>query len=268
MESALDWHQAKALLDWQVELGATEAIGDAPVNRFELAKVAAAAATVATPAAAAARPAAISGPATAAAEVDAVALARAAAGAAGDLVGLQAALAAYEHCELKRGARHLVFADGDPRARVMILGEAPGRDEDRVGRPFVGQAGKLLDRMLAAIGLDRTAEDPARAVYITNVLPWRPPQNRDPDPAEIAMMVPFVERHVALANPDLVVLMGNIPCMAGLGQRGILKLRGHWTEAFGRPALPMVHPAYLLRMPQAKHEAWADLLAIKARLAG
>jgi DNA polymerase len=167
---------------------------------------------------------------------------------------------------LRQGARSLVFADGRPGARVMILGEAPGREEDIAGRPFVGRAGQLLDRMLAAIGLDRHAEDPARAVYITNVLPWRPPQNRDPQPEEIAMMRPFVARHVALIKPEIVILMGNISCEAGLGRRGITRLRGHWTEAYGAPALPMFHPAYLLRNPAAKREAWADLLSLRARL--
>ncbi len=150
----------------------------------------------------------------------------------------------------------------------MILGEAPGRDEDREGRPFVGRAGRLLDRMLDAIEMDRTTDTPDRAVYITNVLPWRPPQNRDPEPEEIAMMLPFVQKHIELANPDVIVLMGNIACRAGLGRQGILRLRGKWAEAFGRPAMPMTHPAYLLRQPHAKRDAWADLLAIRARLGG
>ena len=148
----------------------------------------------------------------------------------------------------------------------MIVGEAPGRDEDIEGRPFVGKAGQLLDKMLAAIGLSRTAMDPEQAVYITNVLPWRPPSNRTPEPDEIAMLLPFLERHIALADPAFVVLMGNTPCQALLGRSGITRLRGNWVEVLGRPALPMVHPAYLLRMPAAKREAWADLLALKGRL--
>ena len=128
--------------------------------------------------------------------------------------------------------------------------------------------GSYLDKMLAAIDMDRKAEDAERAVYITNVLPWRPPQNRDPKPEEIAMLLPFVERHVALVKPQVVVLMGNISCQAGLGRRGITKLRGTWTEAYGTPCLPMFHPAYLLRSPGAKREAWADLLELQARLRG
>jgi DNA polymerase len=134
------------------------------------------------------------------------------------------------------------------------------------GKPFVGRAGQLLDRMLAAIGLTRGAEAPREAVYITNVLPWRPPQNRDPNADEIAMMRPFVARHVALVNPAVIVLMGNISCEAGLGRHGITRLRGQWAEAYGKPALPMFTPADLLRTPAAKREAWADLLALKARL--
>lgn len=255
MDSALDPHTARALLDWQIELGATEAICDAPVNRYALEDKA--------PVKRAAAPA----PAPAAAEpaVDAVAEARALAQGAADLPALQAALASFEHCELKRGARNLVFADGNPDARVMIIGEAPGREEDIQGRPFVGRAGQLLDRMLAAIGMGR-AEPGDKAVYIANVMPWRPPQNREPKPDEIAMLKPFMERHVALVQPDLVVLMGNISCQAGLGRRGITRLRGHWAEAYGAPCLPILHPAYLLRNPAAKREAWADLLSLQARL--
>lgn len=253
MESQPDFHTAKALLDWQIELGATEAILDAPVDRYALE----AAPARAKPAPVVAAPAV---------QADPVAEARRMAAAAQDLEGLCAALGQFDHCDLKRGARSLVFADGNPAARVMIVGEAPGRDEDLAGKPFVGRAGKLLDRMLAAIGMDRQQGDAARAVYITNVLPWRPPQNRDPTPEEIAMLRPFVERHVELAAPDLVVLVGNISCQAGLGRRGITRLRGQWTEAYGKPALPMFHPAYLLRNPQAKREAWADLLDLQARL--
>lgn len=263
MESTFDPYAAKALLDWQIELGATEAIGDLPVNRYELADTPPAAAKprAAKGAAASAPPA--PAPATV---VDPLAEARAAAGAAETLDGLREALAGYEHCDLKRGARNLVFADGQPSARVMIIGEAPGRDEDLQGRPFVGRAGQLLDRMLEAIGLNRAAPDAGQAVYITNVMPWRPPQNRDPKPEEIAMMLPFVQRHVDLVGPEIIVLMGNISCQAGLGRQGITRLRGQWTESYGRPTLPMVHPAYLLRNPQAKREAWADLLELQARL--
>lgn len=259
MESALDFHTAKTLLEWQVELGATEAICDAPVNRYELER------SLPKPAALGK---AAPEPEPEARAIDPVAVAQASAAGAQDLEALKKALAAFEHCELKRGARNLVFSDGSPAARVMIIGEAPGRDEDIKGYPFVGRAGQLLDRMLAAIGMDRKAQTADTAVYITNVLPWRPPQNRDPTPEEIAMLLPFVQRHVALVDPEVVILMGNISCQAALGRRGITRLRGGWTQAYGKPALPMFHPAYLLRSPHAKREAWADLLALKARLRG
>ncbi|MGR3757319.1 MAG: uracil-DNA glycosylase [Tranquillimonas sp.] len=244
-------------LDWQVELGATEAISDAPLNRYEM--------PAARPVPASAPAAAEAGPVAA---PDPVATAREAAALAGDLGALSAAVAAFEGCELKKGARNTVFADGNPAARVMIMGEGPGADEDRQGLPFVGRAGQLLDRMFAAIGLDRSAEEPGRALYITNVLPWRPPGNREPDAEEIAVLRPFAERHVALADPDVLVLMGNVACQALLGRRGVTRLRGRWTEILGRPALPMLHPAYLLRNPEAKRDAWADLLDLQARLRG
>ncbi|WP_372886960.1 uracil-DNA glycosylase family protein, partial [Shimia sp.] len=185
---------------------------------------------------------------------------------AGDLDALRAALAGFAGCDLKRGARNLVFADGNPAARVMVIGEAPGRDEDREGRPFVGRAGQLLDRMFAAIGLARDHGSSAQALYITNLSPWRPPQNRDPEPEEIAMLLPFLRRHVEIVAPEAIVLMGNISCQAMLGRRGITRLRGIWTEALGKPVLPMFHPAYLLRQPQAKAQAWSDLLSLKSKL--
>jgi DNA polymerase len=197
---------------------------------------------------------------------DPVEVARAAAARAGSLEDLRAALAAYDLCELKKGARNTVFCDGNTAARVMLIGEAPGRDEDLEGRPFVGRAGQLLDRMFAAIGLSRSNPDAQNALYITNVMPWRPPSNRDPSAEEIAMMQPFLARHVELADPELIVVMGNTSAKAVLGQQGITRLRGHWTQAWGRPALPMLHPAYLLRNPAAKREAWADLLELRARL--
>ncbi|UWQ92121.1 uracil-DNA glycosylase [Rhodobacteraceae bacterium M382] len=250
MESALDYHTARALLDWQIELGVTETISDAPINRYELEQKAPkpnAVETAAVP--------------VISKEVDPVVVAQQVAKAANSLSDLRDAMGNFEHCDLKRGARNLVFSDGQAGARVMIIGEAPGRDEDRQGKPFVGRAGQLLDRMLDAIDLNRESN-----VYITNVLPWRPPQNRDPLPIEISMMVPFLRRHVELAQPEVLILMGNISCQAVLAKRGITRLRGNWGDAWGIPALPMFHPAYLLRQPHMKRQAWADLLEIKARL--
>ena len=261
MDSSLGYYGAKDALEWQVELGADEAIGDQPLNRYELVTEKPKAKVTAKPAEKA-KPGPIKP-----VEVDVVAEAKRAAAAANDLDSLKQALADFQHCELKKGARNLVFCDGNPRARLMIIGEAPGRDEDREGRPFVGRAGQLLDKMLAAIDLGRAGPDPASAVYLTNILPWRPPQNRDPNPVEIAMLKPFMQRHIELVQPDFIVLMGNISCSAMLGRKGITRMRGNWETVQDRPALPMFHPAYLLRSPHAKREAWADLLSLKARLA-
>jgi len=298
-----------AALEWQLELGADEAIADAPIDRYALFAAEAEAARAPgrsggapggpagpaaagpahgspgpahgspgsaspAPAGSASAGAASVGPASARrspartgpGDADPASEAQAAAEAAGSLEDLRAALAAFEHCELKLGARSLVFADGRPGARTMIVGEAPGREEDQQGKPFVGRAGRLLDAMFACIGLSREHPDAGRALYITNILPWRPPQNREPTAEEMAMMTPFVVRHVELADPDVLVLMGNASCHALLGRRGITRLRGGWTETLGKPCLPMFHPAYLLRNPGAKREAWADLLALQARL--
>jgi uracil-DNA glycosylase len=244
-----------AALAWQLELGADEAIGEAPVNRFEL---------VPSPVAAP-QPAQARTPAPVEADGDGAALAAA----CGDLAALRAAMAGFEGCALKQGARNLVFADGNPRARVMVIGEAPGRDEDLAGLPFVGPSGRLLDRMLAAIGLSRKSEDPGAAAYITNVLPWRPPQNRDPSGDEVAMLVPFLFRHIELADPEFLLLLGSPAARTVLGtEQGVTRLRGRWHEGRGRPALATFHPAALLREPSKKREAWADLLMLRVRLDG
>ena len=254
MESQLDWHYAKAVLEWQMEMGATEAILDAPVNRFELGDKAkpAVSKTTTLP--------------TKIVEETPADIAKKLVQSAKSLDDLRAIMDGFEHCDLKRGARQLVFSDGKVGARVMVIGEGPGRDEDMQGRPFVGRAGQLLDKMFAAIGLSRDAVDLERAIYITNVVPWRPPQNRDPSPDEIEMMLPFLQRHVELAAPDVIIAMGNISCSAILGQKGISRLRGTWAKAFGVDVLPMFHPAYLLRNPISKREAWADLLSVKQKL--
>jgi DNA polymerase len=176
-------------------------------------------------------------------------------------------VAGFDLCPLKRTATNTVFMDGSPVARVMIIGEAPGAEEDRTGRPFVGRAGQLLDRMLAAIDLDRTG------VQITNVIYWRPPGNRKPTAAETAACLPFVLRHIALARPRVLVLAGGTAASTLLPVTdGITRLRGRWFELAVPgldtpvPTLPMFHPAFLLRSPERKREAWRDLLALKARL--
>ncbi|MCH8927023.1 MAG: uracil-DNA glycosylase, partial [Proteobacteria bacterium] len=187
--------------------------------------------------------------------------------AAGNLEELKAALDAFEGCALKQHAMNLVFADGNPKARVMVIGEGPGAEEDRRGLPFVGVSGRLLDRMLAGIGLDRTS------AYITNVLFWRPPGNRTPTGTEIAACLPFVERHIELVDPQVLLLAGGISAKTLLGRsEGILKLRGHWAHyqhagmARPIPALASLHPAYLLRQPAQKRLAWRDFLALKEAL--
>jgi DNA polymerase len=215
------------------------------------------------------RPAAISPRAAAQAALnpdEAALSARALAAKATTLDELRAALEAFDGCSLKGTARHCCFSDGNPAGRIMLVGEAPGADEDRVGLPFVGRAGQLLDRMLAAIGLDR-----AKDVYIANTVPWRPPGNRTPTPQEMATCLPFIERQIELAAPDILVCLGLPACQNLLGIReGILKSRGRWSEyrAGERmiPALATLHPAYLLRQPLQKRLAWRDFRALKARL--
>lgn len=259
------WHAALAALAWQVDLGVTEVIADTPVNGYTLPDKTKSAAPAQAARVVETMPT-LSPEQRAAAEADhAVDAAKVAAASASTLDALREAMARFDLCELKKGARNLVFADGVAGARVMVLGEAPGREEDMEGKPFVGPAGVLLDRMFAAIGLSRQAEDKAAGLYVTPVLPWRPPQ-REPTPEELAMLRPFVERHITLANPDVIVAMGNAPCAMLLGAKGVLRLRGNWAEALGKPVMPMVSPAQLLRNPLAKRDAWADLLAIKTRL--
>jgi DNA polymerase len=191
--------------------------------------------------------------------------ARTQARAAGSLDELRRILDGFEGCELKRHAKQLVFADGNPQARVMLVGEAPGRDEDQEGLPFVGRSGKLLDLMLKAIGLDRTT------VYIANVIPWRPPGNRTPTPQETQICLPFIRRQIELVDPEVLVCLGNPSSQAVLGLTdGIMKTRGRWlTYDTGRRevrAIATLHPAYLLRQPLQKRLAWRDFLAIKKAL--
>ncbi|PKQ05877.1 MAG: uracil-DNA glycosylase [Alphaproteobacteria bacterium HGW-Alphaproteobacteria-11] len=267
--------EAAALLAFYVEAGVGEALCDAPVDRYALDEAAAPAAATpaerqATPAplAAAPKPAPLRPPSPAALPLDdarAAESAREIASACKTLDELRAALETFEGCPLRYTAKNLVFADGNPQARLMLVGEAPGRDEDLQGLPFVGRAGQLLDRMLAAIGLDRTS------VYIVNTLPWRPPGNRTPTPAEHAVCMPFVERHIELVAPEVLLLLGGVSAKQLLRtDTGITRLRGKWStyNCGGRdiPALPTLHPAYLLRQPAQKRLAWRDLQSLKARL--
>src|SRR5216683_1133599 len=183
------------------------------------------------------------------------------------LEALRALLETFDGCALKNTATRLVFADGNPQARVMFVGEAPGRDEDIEGLPFVGRSGKLLDRMMAAIGLTRAN------AYIANIVPWRPPGNRTPTPQESATCLPFTLRQIELVDPDVLVCLGGPSAHTLLGSRdGILKTRGRWfafqTGTREIRATATLHPAYLLRQPLQKRLAWRDFLAIKKALAG
>jgi DNA polymerase len=255
-------YDALGTLTWLVEAGADEAIGEAPVNR--LAAPAPAAQTL-TPIRTA-NPAPPPPKAIPQVMGDAVSNAQALAAGASSLAELKAAMEGFDAGALKRGATNTVFADGAPQGRIMFIGEAPGRDEDRSGKPFVGRAGQLLDKMLASIGLDRTHN-----AYITNVINWRPPDNRDPTPEEAAMCLPFLRRHIELADPLLIVLLGAVAARHVMGiSEGIMKSRGRWLEyRVGErmvPVMPTLHPAYLLRQPAHKKLAWRDLQALAIRM--
>ncbi|RED18197.1 uracil-DNA glycosylase [Pontivivens insulae] len=259
---AFDRDAAISALAWQIELGADEAIADLPVDRYV---------DVPPPEPAAPVAAAQASDAPALPKTDPTAghIAEAArlAATAHDLETLAHVMQGFDGCSLKQGARNFVFSDGHAGASLMIVGEAPGRDEDIEGRPFVGRSGQLLDKMMDAIGRARTADDPTNAVYITNVLPWRPPQNRDPSVDEMAMMKAFLLRHIELAAPKCLLLLGN-SAMKTLFEtsRGITAMRGQWKEVAGVPAIASFHPAALLRNPAHKRAAWEDLLNVKAKL--
>jgi uracil-DNA glycosylase family 4 len=272
-DQQLDSRQALALLKLYIEWGADEAIEPTPQSRLG--------ATLLRPAVSAPKPAAVPAPAPQLSEQSipafrpapaparamdqaAVLSAREAARAAPDLAALKEALARFDGVALSKTATNLVFADGNPKAKVMLVGEAPGADEDRLGLPFVGVSGQLLDRMMAAIGLDRTS------FYITNVCLWRPPGNRKPTDLELAAQKPFVERHIELVAPKVLVLVGAAAAQGLLGTtEGITRLRGRWFQyrpgsgEQGIPALPIFHPAYLLRQPAQKRETWRDLLKLR-----
>ena len=261
---------APALLAWYVEAGADEAIGEVPVNRYHkpprLPESQPAAPQSRSPAAPPHKPkfSAAAGASLSTAEGVEQSAREIAAG-AGDLEALRSALSNFDGCALRDTATTLVFADGNPHADVMIIGEAPGADEDRQGRPFVGLAGQLLDRMLGAIDLDRSS------VYISNILPWRPPGNRKPTPNEVTICLPFLRRHIQLSDPKILVLVGGTSAQALLGvTQGITRLRGRWHDYPGDaksiPAMPIFHSAYLLRKPGMKREAWRDLREIRHKL--
>ncbi len=272
---------AEALLRWYVDAGVDEAITDHPVDHFKAASPPPTQAPRNTTTTAPgidppaspdpmrqASPPRVAPVAPDAQVTQPVHAARETARAAGTLAELDAAVRAFEGCPLKVTATNTVFADGVPGAAVMIVGEAPGADEDRQGKPFVGVSGQLLDRMLESVGLSR--QD---SVYITNILPWRPPGNRQPTQAEIAVCMPFVERHIELAAPQVLVLAGGTSAKTLLSRKeGIMRLRGRWFDwsppGGGKtiPALATYHPAFLLRSPGQKSNSWKDLLSLKRHL--
>jgi len=273
-----DTPSARDLLDFYRDAGADALVGEEPIDRFAAVDAPTAPLALRDPAQervqervqerpprAAALPAA--GPQALASPDAAAVSARAAAKSAASLEELRAILETFEGCGLKATASRVVFGDGNPKARVMLVGEAPGRDEDIEGLPFVGRSGKLLDLMLAAIGLDRST------VYIANIVPWRPPGNRDPSPHESAICLPFILRQIELVDPDFLVCLGKPSMQTLLGiKEPITKARGRWvtfnTGQRDIRAIATFHPAFLLRSPLQKRFAWRDLLALKKALAG
>lgn len=252
-----------SVLDWYRSAGVDLAVGEEPVDRFAQRAPAAASAARAVPAASSPDAGAAAAPAGPVGGNPSEA--RALAASAQSLEALRDILNGYNGCGLKFRATQLVFADGNPEARIMLIGEAPGAEEDRQGKPFVGRSGQLLDRMLGAIGLDRTR------VYIVNTVPWRPPGNRTPTPEEMELCLPFLNRQVELVAPRLVLTLGG-PAMQTVFKTssGIIKMRGRWQNvsigAHAVDALPTLHPAYLLRNPAAKQQAWRDLLSLRLKM--
>ena len=275
MNQTLAREDLESLLRWYVEQGIDEAIGEAAIDRFAVAPpqavpppalpqpVPAAPTPIRPPPAA---PAQLRGPVP----IESPQLvedARALAQRCNSVEELEAAVHAFEGCALKRTAKNTVFADGVAGSPVMIVGEAPGADEDRLGKPFVGVSGQLMDRMFEAIGLSRE-----RDLYITNILFWRPPGNRTPTVAEQAVCMAFTRRHIELARPKVLVLAGGTAAKSVLDTtEGIMRLRGKWTslsldDGSAVPTLPTFHPAYLLRTPASKRQSWLDLLSLDKKL--
>ncbi|CAN7476129.1 uracil-DNA glycosylase [Bradyrhizobium sp. LjRoot220] len=258
------------LLAFYLEAGVDCALADEPVDRLAEPDSATIAAPRETAPQKLVREMPVAAPSVSRSEIAAapeaaIASARETARTAPSLEALRALLENFDGCALKRTATQLVFCDGNPQARIMFVGEAPGRDEDIEGRPFVGRSGKLLDRMIAAIGLDRSK------AYIANVIPWRPPGNRTPTPQETQICLPFIQRQIELVNPDVLVTLGNPSTQTLLSTReGIMKTRGKWfdydTGTRTIRAIATFHPAYLLRSPSYKRMSWQDLRAIAKEL--
>jgi DNA polymerase len=273
----------KAALEWYVENGADEAIGDEPIDRFAAAKAQAdkSVADIIRAENPAAETKSVAAPSTQNAPLgasDARAEAMKVVQAAQSLEELEAAIAAFEGIGLKKTASNMVFADGNPKASIMYIGDAPAADDDRAGKPFVGVDGRFLDVMFKAIDIARGAEEAEKSLYLTNILNWRPPGGRSPAPGEIEASLPFIERHIQFAAPKILVFGGAIAAKALLGRNeGLSKLRKRWHDytpqceelrdrAASIPAIVTFAPSYLLNTPAQKRGAWADLLMIKTRL--
>ncbi len=272
MSLSIESSDPAALLQFYIDCGADEAMGDVALDRTKLSDKVALFTQPGQGAKPALAPTSMPGPGAAdtapLGTIESLSDARALAAEAKTIEALKAALESFRGLSLKRTATQIVFSDGNPAARIMLVGEAPGADEDRLGRPFVGVSGQLLDRMLGSIGLSRESN-----IYISNVINWRPPGNRSPSEAEIALSLPFIQRHIELVNPAVLIFAGGVAAKALMNTSvGITRLRGKWAEHTSDglkkpiPALPIFHPAYLLRSPQEKRLAWADLLKLKARL--
>ncbi len=270
---ANETHILKSALEWYIDNDVDSVLEDEAINRFKLVE---APALLPSPAPAATIEIPQASPPLGASEarVEAVKLAQQAT----TLEELQQVIADFDGIALKKTATNLVFSDGNPKADIMLIGEAPGADEDRQGTPFVGASGQLLDRILACIDLDRHAEEMSKSIYISNILNWRPPGNRNPAPGEIEASLPFIERHIQLAQPKLLILCGGVAAKTILGRsEGVSRLRKTWhnytpqTPEFAEgatpiPAIATYHPAYLLRTPIQKRAVWMDMLSVKAKL--
>lgn len=273
-------------LDWHLEVGADEAIADEPVNWLnrtpaqlpktqstnqasdQMPNISANAPKFAPP-----KPSeqVDAGPplGTADAAIEATRLAKE----CKSVEELKKAVEEFEGCPLKRTAKNTVFSDGNPDARIMLIGEAPSADDDKGGLPFMGADGALLDKMFAAIGIDRNADDAENSIYLTNVIFWRPPGNRAPNASEVAVCLPFVERHIELVKPDIVIFCGGVAAKALVKTtQGITRLRSKWMEYktehmdVAIPAHALFHPSYLIKSPMQKKYAWQDLLSIQQKL--
>ncbi|MGE4313894.1 MAG: uracil-DNA glycosylase [Pseudobdellovibrionaceae bacterium] len=278
-------HSALEALRWYVENGVTDTLLPEPVNKKlsaqpkDLPKAVPAAPASQAPAQSVAAMEAPDTPPTLVGSREARAKAEELAKAANTLEELADVIRNFDGLAVKKTAMNMVFSDGNPKASVMVIGEAPGADEDREGKPFVGASGQLLDKIFASIGLSRKAEDPKQALYISNILNWRPPGNRTPTPAEMSIALPFIEKHIALIQPRILVMVGNTPMKTLLDTKeGIVKMRGSWHDYktvsdistnFKEPVfgLPTFHPAFLLRNPMQKKTVWHDMLLLHKKRA-